>query len=89
MSRDASRTTAKSKLELSATIDNGETLTVVTDSAAVLETPPYVLKNICLKLLHKLNEIIKLHMHYLYTAILYTDLYTDFSHLSIKEISGC
>ena len=44
MSRDASRTTTKSKLELSATIDNGETLTVVTDSTAVLETPPDVLK---------------------------------------------
>ena len=44
MSRDASRTTVKSKLELSATTDNGDTLAVVTDSTAVLETPPDMFK---------------------------------------------
>ena len=44
MSRDASRATTKSKIELSARKDNGESLTFVTenpmtDSKGVLDTP--------------------------------------------------
>ena len=50
MSTDESRITAKSKMELSATKDNGESLTFATesstpDSAGVLDTLPDVLKN--------------------------------------------
>ena len=48
MFRDASRTTTKSKMELSATKDNEESLTFVTesttaDSTGVVETPLDVL----------------------------------------------
>ena len=47
MSRDASRNTTKSKMELSATKDNGESLTFATesptaDSKSVLDTSPEV-----------------------------------------------
>ena len=47
MSRDASRTTTKSKMELSATKDNGQSLTFATesptpDSKSVVDTSPDV-----------------------------------------------
>ena len=50
MSRDASRTTAKSKMELSAAKDNRESLTFVTESptansTGVVDASPDVLKN--------------------------------------------
>ena len=50
MFRDASRTTTKSEMELSAMKDNGDSLTIVTesltpDSTEVLDTPQNVLKN--------------------------------------------
>ena len=72
MSRDTSRTTTKSKMEVSAMKGNGETFIFTTvsptpDSTAVLDRPADVLKDICLKLLYKLNEITELQMYYLYT----------------------
>ena len=50
MSGDASKTTAKSKMELCVTEDNGASLIFVTesstpDSTGVPETPPDVVKN--------------------------------------------
>ena len=51
MSRDASRATTQSKMELSAREDNGESLTFatespITDSTGVLDTPLDNFKNI-------------------------------------------
>ena len=71
MSRGVSRTNTKFKMELSATKDNGESLIFVIESpipgsTGVLDAPLLFLK-ICYKLLSKLNEMIKLHIHYLYT----------------------
>ena len=75
MSRGLSRTNTKITMELSARKDNKKLLTFVResftpDSTGFPDTPPAALKNklkITKLLITKLNEMIKLHIHYLHT----------------------